>query len=241
MSVAAIEGELDALADPERAAHSQRFFRTEPGGYGEGDRFLGIPVPEQRRVARRHRDASLADCERLLQSPIHEHRFVALAILVERFRRADAAEREAIADLYLARRDRVNNWDLVDASAEHLLPERAAAEPELLDGLAASPSVWDRRIAMLTTFAYIKTGEAGPTLRLAERLLHDEHDLIHKAVGWMLREVGKRVDGDLLRGFLDRHAAEMPRTMLRYAVERLPDHERRRYLGARANAAGAAG
>ena len=236
-TVAAIERELAALADPERAAHAQRFFRTEPGGYGEGDRFLGIPVPEQRRVARRHRDASLADCERLLESPIHEHRFVALAILVERFKRADAAEREAIADLYLARRERVNNWDLVDASAEHLLPERAAQRPELLDELAASPSVWDRRIAVLTTFGYIKQGDARPTLRLAERLLHDEHDLIHKAVGWMLREVGKRVDAELLRGFLDRHAAEMPRTMLRYAIERLPAEERLYYMEARSREA----
>lgn len=233
----AIERELAALADPERAAHSQRFFRTEPGGYGEGDRFLGIPVPEQRRVARRHRAASLADCERLLESPIHEHRFVALVILVERFRRADADEREAIADLYLARRERVNNWDLVDASAEHLLAERARKRPGLLDELAASPSVWDRRIAIMTTFAYIKCGEAEPTLRLAETLLHDEHDLIHKAVGWMLREVGKRVDAGLLRSFLDRHAAEMPRTMLRYAIERLPAEERRRYMQARAGEA----
>jgi 3-methyladenine DNA glycosylase AlkD len=179
---------VSELADPERAAHSQRFFRTEPGGYGEGDRFLGIPVPEQRRVARRHRD-------------------------------------------------RVNNWDLVDASAEHLLAERAAARPGLLAELAASPSVWDRRIAIMTTFAYIKRGEAGPTLRLAETLLHDEHDLIHKAVGWMLREVGKRVDAALLRDFLDRHAAEMPRTVLRYAVERLPEAERRRYMEARAREA----
>jgi len=233
----AIERELDALADPERAAHSQRFFRTEPGGYGEGDRFLGVPVPEQRRVARRHRDAPLDHCERLLESPIHEHRFVALAILVERFKRADAAEREAIADLYLAKRQRVNNWDLVDASAEHLLAERAAERPGLLDELAASPSVWDRRIAVMTTFAYIKAGEAEPTLRLAERLLHDEHDLIHKAVGWMLREVGKRVDAALLRGFLDRHAAKMPRTMLRYAIERLPAEERRHYMDARAREA----
>lgn len=225
-----IKSELNDLADPKRAADLQRFFQTGPGGYGEGDRFLGIRVPEIRQIARKHRDASLDDCEQLLLSEWHEHRFAALAILCERFKRAHKTERERIADLYLKRRDRVNNWDLVDASAEYLLPERAKSDPGLLDRLAASKSVWDRRIAILTTFGLIKQGEADETLRLAQRLLHDEHDLIHKAVGWMLREVGKRVDASLLLDFLDRHAHEMPRTMLRYAIERLPESDRKRFM-----------
>jgi 3-methyladenine DNA glycosylase AlkD len=231
-SSAHIEAELDRLSDPEHAAVLQRFFKTGPGGYGEGDVFLGIRVPQLRRLARANRTASTATVERLLASPVHEHRFVALAIWCLQFERADQADRERIADLYLAHRDRVNNWDLVDSSAEYLLADRVAKAPrKLLDPLVRSEVVWDRRIAVLATFALIKRGSFEQTLRVCEALLDDRHDLIHKAAGWMLREVGKR-DEARLREFLDRHAAAMPRTMLRYSLERLPQEDRRRYMAA---------
>lgn len=227
-----IEAELAQLADPAHAETMQRFFKTGPGEYGEGDIFLGIRVPQLRRVARAHRTSSTATCRSLLASEVHEHRFVALAILCRQFERADAFERERIADLYLECRDRVNNWDLVDSSAEYLLADRVAKAPrELLDPLLGSAVLWDRRIAVLATFALVKRGCFDETLRVCEALLGDTHDLIHKATGWMLREIGKR-DEEPLRQFLDRHAAVMPRTMLRYSLERLPPADRKRYMAA---------
>ena len=229
-SARAISAELDSLADPAQAAGLQRFFKTGPGVYGVGYVFLGIRVPVLRRVARAHATASPETVRRLLASKVHEHRFVALAILCRQFDRADAVDRDRIADFYLANRDRVNNWDLVDTSAPYVLADRVRRAPrKLLDPLLASESVWDRRIAVLATFALIREGRFEPTLRACERLLSDDHDLIHKATGWMLREVGKR-DPAVLREFLDRHAAEMPRTMLRYSIERLPEPERKRYM-----------
>ena len=225
--------ELEALADPERAAGVARYFKTGPGEYGAGDRFLGIRVPDQRRVARRHRALPLADVERLLASPAHEHRLVALLILTLRYERAGEAERDEIVRLYLDRRAAVNNWDLVDLSAPKLLGAHLLGRPRhLLYQLAAAESVWDRRIAVLATLAFIRRGVFADTLALAERLLGDRHDLIHKAVGWMLREVGTR-DAATLARFLGRHAPAMPRTMLRYAVERLPAEQRAAFMAAR--------
>jgi 3-methyladenine DNA glycosylase AlkD len=225
-----VESELSALADPERARFSAPYVGIVPGGYGDGDTLLGIPVPEQRKVARRHRDLPLAECERLLSSGVHEHRLVALIILRERFERGEREERERIAELYLANRDRVNNWDLVDASAPYVLADRIRDRPrKLLDPLLASPALWDRRIAVLATFSLIRDGDVAETVRCSERLLGDDHDLIHKATGWMLREVGKR-DEVTLREFLDQHATQMPRTMLRYSIERLPPDDRARYM-----------
>lgn len=227
-----IESDLSALADPERAEGLQRFFKTGVGEYGEGDVFIGLTVPQQRAVAKRHLDASPAELERLLASEIHEHRLTALVILSEQFRRADTARRDEIAGFYLDRRDRVNNWDLVDASARIILADRVRRAPrKLLDPLLRSESVWDRRIAVLATFSLIREDEFGETLRCAEELMGDGHDLIQKALGWMLREVGKR-DEAALRAFLDEHAAVMPRTMLRYSLERLPEADRQRYMAA---------
>jgi len=227
-----IERELAELADPAHAEVLQRFFKTGPGGYAEGDVFLGIRVPELRRVARAHRTSSTATCRTLLGSEIHEHRFVALAILGLQFERADTIERDRIAGFYLEHRDRVNNWDLVDSSAPYLLADRVARAPRrLLDPLVTSDVLWDRRIAVLATFPLIRQGSFEQTLRVCEELLGDTHDLIHKATGWMLREVGKR-DEAALHGFLERHAATMPRTMLRYSIERLPETDRRRYMRA---------
>lgn len=225
--------ELQEAAEPERVEVLQRFFKTGPGGYGEGDVFIGVRVPAARRVASRFDDLGLDDVLELLRSPVHEERFVALVCLVRRYERGDGATRQRVYDLYLENTDWVNNWDLVDVSAPHIvgarLLDRGTAGREVLDRLARARSVWERRISILATFAFIRAGDHQDTLRLARVLLRDEHDLIHKAVGWMLREVGKR-DQALLVGFLKLHASEMPRTMLRYAVERLDPQTRERLM-----------
>jgi 3-methyladenine DNA glycosylase AlkD len=205
-----------------------------------GDRFLGIAVPPQRAIARRHAAAtSLADVDELLGSPWHEERLTALFVLVRRFERGDDDERARIVELYLARRARVDNWDLVDASAPYLLGPWLLGRGDLdlddsvLDELAGSPSLWDRRIAVMATFAGIRAGRPEATLRIADRLLTDSEDLLHKAVGWMLREVGNR-DLAVAEAFLAPRYRRMPRTMLRYAIERFPADRRRDYLAGRA-------
>ncbi len=221
---------LEALADPDRAAHAQRFFRTEPGGYGEGDRFLGLTVPQVRTTAKPFRALPLKELRTLLRSPWHEARLLALVVLVERFRRADEAERAALQKLYLVEKRHVNNWDLVDVSAEHILgPLLAAGQSDLFDTLLASARVWERRLAVLAGFHTIRQGNTAPTLAMAEFLLADRHDLIHKAVGWMLREAWKRTP-EPVEAFLRKHQRAMPRTMLRYAIEKLPPARRRAFL-----------
>jgi len=220
---------LAAVANRDDARNLARFFKTGKGEYGAGDKFIGVRVPATRAIARGFLELSPGDLNDLLDSEFHEHRFAALVILVAQYKRADAAEQERIKDFYLAamRRGRINNWDLVDASAEYILGEYLYDKPrDLLERLARSGIVWERRIAVLSTFAFIKHGDASTTLLLAERMLGEQHDLIQKAVGWMLREVGKRVDRDLLVGFLRAHAAEMPRVMLGYATEHLTQAER---------------
>jgi 3-methyladenine DNA glycosylase AlkD len=210
----------------------QRFFKTGAGEYGAGDRFLGIAVPTLRRLAREHSEMSLADVATLLRSEWHEARLLSLLVLVRQFARADPRRRQAIYRLYLKHRRLVNNWDLVDSSAEYIVgPYLRDGDHSMIQRLAASSRIWDRRIAVMATFHCIKHGEYGHTLRLARLLLRDSHDLIHKAVGWMLREIGKR-DQELEESFLRRHAAQMPRAMLRYAIERFPPRLRRRYLEA---------
>lgn len=233
-----VQEALSALADPEDAAFLQRFFKTGPGQYGEGDVFAGVRVPQTRAVAKRFADLPLTEVRALLDSPVHEHRLAGLVILNSAFarasgaRRRDEPERGRLAAFYLeaVRDGRVNNWDLVDASAEYVLGEYLADRPrELLTELAGSPVLWERRVAVLSSFAFIKRGDASTTLLLAARLLDDPEDLMHKAVGWMLRETGKRVDRALLLGFLDEHAARMPRTMLAYATEHLDAETRAAY------------
>lgn len=221
--------ELEGLGSPEVAAVSQRFFKTGKGQYGEGDHFLGIKLPVQRRVAKAHRDLPLAEITKLLYSTHHEARLVALLIMVAAFGKADERRRKDIFDLYLAHTDRVNNWDLVDSSAPnivgaHLGPGKHA----LLTKLARSESLWERRIAILATLHFIKQDYFDETLRLAHILVSDTHDLIHKATGWMLREVGNR-NRSVLEAFLQ-DQPEMPRTMLRYAIEKFPEGLRQRYL-----------
>ena len=225
---------LRARADPVKAALLAGYFKTGTGQYGEGDRFLGITVPSLREVARQYRALSLAQCRKLLASRFNEERALALMILVDQYRRGDAATRAAIHRLYLKDRGRVNNWNLVDGSAPTLLGLHLRERPRtILDRLAASASLWDRRIAVLASFAFIRDGDYSTTLRLVAGLLEDPQDLLHKACGWALREVGKR-DRAVLERFLRRHQARMPRTMLRYAIERLPVAQRRAWLGGRA-------
>jgi 3-methyladenine DNA glycosylase AlkD len=185
----------------------------------------------QRRIARAHRTLPLAEIERLLDSAWHEARFVGVVILVERFKEASGEQRQPLADFYLEHRQAINNWDLIDVSAPHILGEPLAtrADARLLFELAASPRLWDRRMAILASWAFLRRGDTRVTARLARQLLGDTHDLMHKAVGWMLRELGKRDEAALLE-FLDAHAAAMPRTMLRYATERLPGTIRGRYI-----------
>jgi 3-methyladenine DNA glycosylase AlkD len=226
-----IHAEVRQLADPEKAKILQRFFKTGPGQYGEGDIFVGIMVPVIRKLVRKYRDIPLGDTLTLLQSPIHEERLLALFILVEKCRKGDDAIRKRIYGLYRKNTRYINNWDLVDLSAEHIVGA-------YLDGtdraplylLARSKSLWERRMAILATFHDIKRGIPDHTLALADVLLEDRHDLIHKAVGWMLREVGKRCSPDTLREFLRTRYRSMPRTMLRYAIERFPADERAAYL-----------
>ena len=229
-TLAALRADLHELADPEGGEHSQRFFKTGPGQYGEGDKFLGLTVPEMRGLARKYRDIDDAATLELLASSWHEERLVALILLVEGYGRGDEARRKRIHRAYLANTRHINNWDLVDASAGQIVGAHLEARDiALLKRLARSKDLWERRIAIVSTFHFIKQDELRPTLKIAELLLRDSHDLIHKAVGWMLREVGKR-DRRVLDGFLKKHYQRMPRTMLRYAIERHPERIRKQYL-----------
>lgn len=232
MTAAPIQVRLQQLASPAAAKVVQRFFKTAPGEYGAGDQFIGIRVPVLRKLAREFRALPLTEVTALLHSPIHEERLLALLILVDDYARADAAGRAKIYALYLKHLDRVNNWDLVDSSAPYIVgPHLAERSRAILFRLARSKNLWHRRVAMLATFYFIRQNDFADALRLAERLRDDEHDLMHKAVGWMLREIGKR-DVAVLKKFLRSHAARMPRTMLRYAIEKFPERERRQWLQA---------
>ncbi|KQX05006.1 MULTISPECIES: DNA alkylation repair protein [unclassified Leifsonia] len=237
-TAAVVVSALAELADPARAASSQGFFKTAPGQYGAGDVFLGVTVPAQRRVAKLVPSLPLAELEVLLDSEVHEHRLTGLIIAGNRFERAsrtgsrDETRRAELADWYLAavHRGRVNNWDLVDSSAAVILGgwlfDRSR---DVLFELAGSPVLWERRVAIIATQGFINRGDASTTLELSPLLLGDTEDLMHKAVGWMLREVGKRVDRELLIGFLDEYAGRMPRKALSYATEHLAPEQRAHY------------
>jgi 3-methyladenine DNA glycosylase AlkD len=229
-TLGALRRELRAEADADDAVHLQRFFKTGPGQYGEGDRFLGVRVPVLRRLARDYRTLPADDALALLQSRWHEERLLGLLLLVGIYQRGLGDDKQAVYDAYLAHTRHINNWDLVDASAEHIVgPHVSPDRVDVLERLARSPDLWERRIAMLATFYWIKQGQFAPALRIATLLLADRHDLIHKAVGWMLREIGKR-DRAVEKAFLQEHYRAIPRTALRYAIEHFPEPERRRYL-----------
>ena len=230
MTSRALQLRLRALGNPADAAFLAGFFKTAPGEYGEGDVFIGVRVPVIRAVAREFAEMPLAEVERLLGSAIHEERLAALVILVGQAAKGAAATRKAIYDLYMASTRFVNNWDLVDLSAPAVVGGYLADRSRRpLYRLARSAWLWDRRISIVATHHFIRRGEFADTLAIAEVLLGDREDLMHKAVGWMLREVGKR-DGATLEAFLDRHCRVMPRTMLRYAIERFPEGKRKGYL-----------
>ncbi|WP_084505526.1 DNA alkylation repair protein [Nocardia harenae] len=241
-SADAVRAALQTHADPADAEGLRRFFKTGPGEYGEGDVFIGVRVPATRRVAKEFAELPLEQVGELLASPVHEERLAALFILNRRSelaarpRTRDEATQRAVVELYLAavRGGRVNNWDLVDASAEYITGRWLLDRPrDLLVELAAADSLWERRVALLSTFAFIKAGDPSTTLELVERLLPDRRDLLQKASGWMLREIGKRVDRAVLTAFLDRHAATMGRTALSYATEHLDPAERAHYRALR--------
>ena len=226
-----IERDLMEAARPDKVEVLASFFKSGCGEYGEGDVFIGVSVPDNRRVARRPLDAGLDDVRRLLQSPVHEVRLCALLVLVEQYKRGDAARRREIYDFYLTVTDRINNWDLVDLSCQYIIG------PQLMDGgdrsvlvmLAASESMWRRRIAVVSTLWMVRCGETDDAIGICTMLLGDREDLIRKACGWVLREVGKK-DKGRLTAFLDRHAGDMSRTTLRYAIERFDRDERAHYM-----------
>ncbi len=220
------------MADPAKAKILQRFFKTGPGEYAAGDIFLGLTVPQSRVLAKKFSDLSLDDIQKLICSKIHEERLIALLILVERFRQGDPASQKQIVKLYLANTTCINNWDLVDLSAPRILGAAifgGLTSKSILTRLARSRNLWERRIAVISTFYFIQRDQFEETLRLAGILIQDKQDLIHKAVGWMLREIGKR-DQAIEEAFLKRYYKIMPRTMLRYAIEKFPEKLRQRYL-----------
>jgi 3-methyladenine DNA glycosylase AlkD len=230
-SIQDLYNDFEKLADAGQAAVLQRFFKTGKGQYGYGDIFLGIKVPVQRTLAKKYRDLDLADAVSLLQSKIHEHRLTALMIFILKYQKADTKGKKEIFNLYLKHRKHINNWDLVDLSAPNIVGNYLLDEDrDILYTLAESKSLWDKRIAILATFEFIKNGDAKDTFQIAEILLYDKHDLIHKAVGWMLREVGKRLGRSTEETFLEKHCRHMPRTMLRYAIEHFPATLKKKYM-----------
>jgi 3-methyladenine DNA glycosylase AlkD len=233
-----IQQVLRQLSDPAIAAHSQRFFKTGPGEYGEGDQFLGIRIPVLRSLLPRYRQTPLAAMCKVLHSPWHEERLFALLLMVARFAKGDQDDKTAVFATYLDHTTYINNWDLVDCSAPQIVGAFLVDKKrDSLIRLAHSASLWERRIAIIAPFHYIKKNDFDDCLAVAAHLLSDRHDLIHKAVGWMLREVGKR-DQETAEGFLRQHYQSMPRTMLRYAIEKFPEPLRQGYLHNRIPATG---
>ena len=230
LTAAAVKREVAALRDPEKAVFLQRFFRTGAGEYAEGDRLLGLTVPDQRVIAKAFRELPLAEIAKLLASAFHEHRLIGLIILCDQHSRSvDGAKRVELSRFYMAHLEAVNNWDLVDTTAAEMVGTHLDGSRKLLEALVSSPVMWHRRIAMVSTFAELRAGRSALTFWVAERLLADKHNLIHKAVGWLLREAGKRSLPELLE-FLRKNYDRLPRTTLRYAIERLDVLDRKRWL-----------
>lgn len=234
-TASAFKQALAAHARPEATEILGRFFKTGEGQYGAGDKFIGVKVPQTRQVCKQFADLPLPEVQKLLDSPVHEHRLGAVIILANRYAKGSPLDQQATFDFYLknVKAQRINNWDIVDVSCEYVIGAHLVGRPQptkILRQLAASDNLWARRVAMVSTFAFLKKGEPAPTLEMATMLLHDKHDLLQKAVGWSLREMGKRVDEQLLTAFLDQHAHNMPRTALRYAIERLSPARRRHYM-----------
>ena len=228
--LAKIKKDLKKKSNREKAAVLQRFFKTGPGEYAEGDVFLGIKMPDTRQIAGKYSDVPLDDIKKLLKARVHEERMTALLIMVSKFKKGNEKERKELYRVYLDNTENINNWDLVDATAEHVVGAYLEdKEKKPLYRLVGSSSMWERRISVLSTFRYIKKHSFDDALRISEILIDDKEDLIHKAVGWMLREIGKR-DIKKEKAFLERKYKNMPRTMLRYAIEKFPEKERQAYL-----------
>jgi 3-methyladenine DNA glycosylase AlkD len=225
-----LKRDLAGRVKPGKKEALERFFKTGKGEYGEGDVFLGVMVPDSRKVAEKYRDIPLSDVTKLLKSKIHEHRLVALLILVQKYQTESDQGKKKIFDLYLKNTRHINNWDLVDLSSPRIVGEHLLRKDQaILYKLAKSDGLWEKRIAILATATFVRAGRYEPTLKISEMLLNDDHDLIHKAVGWMLREVGKK-DRAVEERFLKRHHKVMPRTMLRYAIERFDERKRKFYM-----------
>jgi 3-methyladenine DNA glycosylase AlkD len=230
LKINSLKKELASFADKKQAAILSRFFKTGPGEYGEGDIFLGIKVPVQRQIAKKYEELSLKDLEHILHSRIHEERLVALIILVCKYKKADEEAKGKIFKFYLKNTKWINNWDLVDLSSYHIVGEYLLDKPRfLLYTLAKSKNLWERRIAIISTFTLLRHKDFKDTIVISEILLGDKQDLIHKAVGWMLREMGKREKQELIK-FLDKNYSRMPRTCLRYSIEKLSESEKKYYL-----------
>jgi len=224
-----LKKELRKASDKKQAELLQRFFKTGKGQYGEGDIFLGIKVPVQRAIAKKY-DLNLGDIQELLNSGVHEYRLIALFILISKYIKSPEEDKEKIYRFYLKNSKRINNWDLVDLSASNIVGNFLLnKDREILYKIAKSKNLWEKRISILSCFAFIRNNEFSDALKIAEVLLGDKHDLIHKAVGWMLREIGKR-NQEVEENFLKKHYKTMPRTMLRYAIEKFPEEERKEWL-----------
>ena len=221
-----ITSELQALSNTEKREIFPKFFKAGKGEYGEGDRFLGVTVPNVRAIAKLHKDISIEEIRDLIQSEWHEVRLCALIIMVEKSKKKDEALRQQLFELYLSQTDRINNWDLVDLSCRFIIGEYLLDKSrDILYQLAQSPLLWDNRIAIVSTYAFIRKGQLEDTYALSDLMMHHPHDLMHKAIGWMLREAGKR-DSERLYDYVMSHRADMPRTMLRYAIEKFSPKER---------------
>ena len=234
MSLNELRNELKSKANKEKAKLLQGFFKTGQGEYGEGDIFLGVVVPETRKTAIKFKDLPLNSVEELLKSKIHEERLCALLLLVHNYEQANKTDNEKtkqeIYHFYLKNTKYINNWDLVDLSCHHIIGDFLKdKDKSILYHLANSSNLWERRIAIISTAKFIQNHQFNDTIKLAEILIQDKHDLIHKAVGWMLREMGKRNNDELIK-FLNKHYKSMPRTMLRYSIEKLPEKQRKQYL-----------
>jgi len=228
-----IKKDLKKASDPQKALILARFFKTRPGEYGEGDVFIGVKMPDQHQIAKKYIDISLKEAIKLLKSPIHEHRMTSLLILVKKYQKTkNIKEKQEIYKEYIKNKQYINNWDLVDVTTPKIVGDYLYNNPADLGGLRKmldSNNLWDRRIAVLTTYTFIKNGNFDLILEFAEKSLDDSHDLMHKAVGWMLREMGK-IDIEVLRAFLKKHHKTMPRTMLRYAIEKMNANERKKWM-----------
>jgi len=233
MTAEDVKAELQKSANLQDAQFLQRFFKTGEGQYGAGDVFIGVRMGPNRAAAKKFRNLPLNEIQKLLDSKVHEHRMTGLIILTLQYPKADEADKQKIYDFYLSNvyKGRVNNWDLIDVTSPRVIGEHLVGKAHnILVELARSDDLWQRRVGIISSFTFVARGDPGTSLELAEILLHDEHDLIQKAVGWMLREIGKRCDRAILLDFLDKHSHEMPRTMLRYSIEHLPPEQRAHYM-----------